>query len=532
MGLQHCFAMVGGLITPPLVVFRFSVCGFPYCPHLEQYAVSAALIASGICTLINVTQIKIPFTEKIFGRQMRIGSGLLSVMGVSFTFLPIFQSAIGQMKNEGIDGREAYGKLLGTACCCCLLEVLISFLPVDRIKSIFPPIVTSITVILIGAALTGEGMQSWGGGSTCAVMGWKTDAQVVDLPGLSEIPSPVCATYNGEPLYYGAPQYIGLGFSVLVFLVVLELFGSVFLKNCNVVVALMFGYMVAGVSNYNGAPYVNSENIKTADAITFVWTETFPLGFYGPAVFPMLITYLVTTVETVGDLTGTYRIEWWNRLSPNTQAVVSLVHSFIIFVLCPLFSILGGLEPQDQQSRVPHCRTRRFDLGFMQLHLVVPHDFHAYDNVRPKQRCHLFDQMCLSPCRLGLRLLAYFVGSLWQGCWFDYFHSGCRIRWNDHFLVCQCLGEWYCVDRCCRLAFSSEQVHFGHEYGGGSGCHDLAVCLCGSTSLAVHGLVLAVRRLFRSNERNPQWSEHFLVHWILHWYCLCHDLECSFARRH
>lgn len=42
---------------------------------------------------------------------------------------------------------------------CCLLELFISIMPIDRIKRIFPPIVTSITVILIGVALTGTGMK-------------------------------------------------------------------------------------------------------------------------------------------------------------------------------------------------------------------------------------------------------------------------------------------------------------------------------------------------------------------------------------
>lgn len=305
MGLQHCFAMVGGLITPPLVIFRFAVCGYPFCPALEQYAISAGLITSGICTLINVSKFKIPFTEKLFGRALYIGSGMLSVLGTSFTFLPIFESSINQMKAEGIDGEVAYGKMLGTAMVCCLLSIGISILPIDRIKRIFPPLVTAVTVILIGIALTGTGMKYWGGGVVCAEMGWKTNAQVVNLEGLDPIPGPACGYYNDEPLYYGAPEYIGLGFAVLSFLVVIELFGSVFMKNCNVVIALMFGYMVAGLSEYNGAPYINTQNLKDASAFNFLWTETFPIGFYGPAVFPMLIAYLVTTVETVGDLTGT-----------------------------------------------------------------------------------------------------------------------------------------------------------------------------------------------------------------------------------
>ena len=119
-------------------------------------------------------------------------------------------------------------------------------------------------------------------------------------------PPPTAQCTNGETtLFYGAAAYIGLGFSVLCFLVVIELFGSVFMKNCNVILALLFGYFVAGVSDYNGLNYVNTDAIKNAPVITFLWVETFPIGFYGPAVIPMIIAYLVTTVETVGDLTGT-----------------------------------------------------------------------------------------------------------------------------------------------------------------------------------------------------------------------------------
>lgn len=81
--------MVGGLITPPLVIFRFTVCDFPGCPDLETYAVSAALIASGICSIINITKFKIPFVEKIFGRDMYYGSGILSVMGTRCVFIVV-----------------------------------------------------------------------------------------------------------------------------------------------------------------------------------------------------------------------------------------------------------------------------------------------------------------------------------------------------------------------------------------------------------------------------------------------------------
>jgi len=308
MGLQHTMAMIGAVVTIPLVVFRFSVCGADenFCPELVNYSISAALISAGLCTLLNISKLVIPFSEKFFGRKLYIGSGVLSVMGTSFTFLPIYEIAIGQMKRDGIDGRTAYGAMLGTSMVCCLLELGISFLPIRRLKQLFPPIVSSVTVILIGVALVGAGMKYWGGGVVCAEMGWKTHAEVVaqDIT-FNNSPGPYCT--NGETSeVYGSPQYIGLGFSVLAFLVVIELFGSVFMKNCNVVLALAFGYLVAGLTDLDGSSYVDVSSIASAKPITFLWVETFPIGFYGPALIPMLIAYVVVTLETVGDIAATF----------------------------------------------------------------------------------------------------------------------------------------------------------------------------------------------------------------------------------
>lgn len=199
-----------------------------------------------------------------------------------------------------MSGEAAYGAMLGTSMVCCLLELFLSFMPMRTLKKIFPPIVTSITVILIGVALTGTGMKYWGGGVVCAEMGWQTHAKVVAQDLNFGPPSPTC--FVGETKYfYGDAKYIGLGFSVLAFLVVIEIFGSVFMKNCNVILALLFGYMVAGLSKEN---FVDQEKIEDAPPFTFLWFYTFPISFYGPAVIPLLVAYLVTTVETVGDITG------------------------------------------------------------------------------------------------------------------------------------------------------------------------------------------------------------------------------------
>jgi len=313
MGLQHAFAMVGGLITPPYVVAKFSIDSFPFAKvELQQYFIVAALITSGIGTIINVLKVEIPFSKKIFGKHLYVGSGLLSVMGTSFTFLPIFEIAILSMKADGLTGEEAYGKMLGTSMLCAVLEIFFSLLPGKTIRKIFPPVVSAVAVSLIGVALTGTGMKYWGGGVVCAEMGWKEHAQVVDSVGfgmpVSNVPSAICSGSAQVALPYGSTEYIALGFSVLVFLVVIELFGSTFMKNCNVILALLFGYFVAGVSNYEGLPYVDTSKIEAAPVVDFLWTQWFGIGIYGPAIIPMLIAYIVTTVETIGDVTATHEV--------------------------------------------------------------------------------------------------------------------------------------------------------------------------------------------------------------------------------
>merc|ERR1711959_243531 len=80
MGLQHAFAMVGGLIVPPYVVMRFSVAesGPGSTLELQQYAIACSLILSGLFTVLNCIQFKIPGTKYVFG------TGMLSVLGTSF----------------------------------------------------------------------------------------------------------------------------------------------------------------------------------------------------------------------------------------------------------------------------------------------------------------------------------------------------------------------------------------------------------------------------------------------------------------
>ena len=95
MGLQHALAMLGGIVSVPLIV------GGPFDANLtndeKQYLISAGLISSGLLSCIQIYRLPIGETGYF------VGTGLVSVLGTSFTFVPIARSAIGFMKNEASD---------------------------------------------------------------------------------------------------------------------------------------------------------------------------------------------------------------------------------------------------------------------------------------------------------------------------------------------------------------------------------------------------------------------------------------------
>ncbi|GFH32172.1 uric acid-xanthine permease, partial [Haematococcus lacustris] len=185
VGAQHALAMVGGLIVPPLLIVPF---GTPNGDDYKRYLVQAALIVTGLMTLVQVTGIRI-------GGKFMWGAGVLSVMGVSFTSVPIVQSTLAKlMKGEGMSFDEAYGHVLGTLCVSTLTPILFSFLPIKVLRKVFPPVVSGVTILLIGIHLTGAGLANWGGGSFCSQTGNYNKL-------VNGVPAPVLCTGNGQVMY-------------------------------------------------------------------------------------------------------------------------------------------------------------------------------------------------------------------------------------------------------------------------------------------------------------------------------------------
>lgn len=324
--LQHALAMCGGLITVPFLVganaFNDKTLTKEEASQYQQYLISASLIVCGITTMIQVTGIPLPYNRMW-------GAGILSVMGVSFSSYAAVDSTIKTLFANGKTFQEALGYIFGTAAVCALVPLFISFLPHKVIKKVFPPIVSGITIVLIGINLTGVGIRAWGGGAFCAD---NAKGLYNTIPGGCQLTNATTgALYNstncfsntpvncvaGEvKLPFGSPQFVGLGFAVFLTIILIEVFGSPFLRNCGVVIALLFGYFLAGVTRYNGLKYVTSAKINAAPAITFLWVNTFPLKIYGPLVLPFLIVFIITSIETVGDVAATEEASFMNTSGP------------------------------------------------------------------------------------------------------------------------------------------------------------------------------------------------------------------------
>ena len=456
MGFQHALAMLGGIIAVPLIV------GGPFDANLtneeSQYLISAGLIASGILSFVQIYRLKLGNS----GYYM--GTGLVTVLGTSFTFVPVLQASVFYMMQEASDrpckvkddchysskqcipdassplggfcsysGREAYGAYLGTGAVCALIEVLLAFMPRPYLRRCFPPIVTGVCVICIGVMLTATGLKYWGGGAFCADHYYKRYTMIkgVDVPGdvvatydtqspckggacvpnkgsLSGVCEYTAPTYdekanktigditqcvrfkdtpgpfpaqenvqmswvmcgdNGEVfLPFGAAEYVGLGFSVFAFLVITEMFGSPFVRNCQVAIALLAGFAVSAVASYNvpGSDkvlrYTNSDKISNAPGITFLWVETFPLSIYVPAVIPTLIAYVVSTVETVGDIVATAEA---SRVHDDGQLDSRIQGGLLADGICSIIACLMTSPPNTTFSQnngvvaLTRCANRR-----------------------------------------------------------------------------------------------------------------------------------------------------------------------------
>ncbi len=254
VAFQHVLAAFVGIITAPLLIC--AALGLE--AEETSYIISMSLFASGLCTFIQCKRIG------------PVGSGLLSLQGTSFSFLaPVIGVGTAAIQ-MGHSPQEAVALIFGVCFFGALVEVVLSqFLHLAQ--RLISPVVSGTVVMIIGLSLIKTGVVSIAGGAT--------------------------AQANGT---YGSTQNLALGGLVLAIIVGLNLSSNRYLRMGAIAIGLGMGYLVSiglGLVDFSPLQQLNWISLP----IPFRYGMKFELG----ALVPFVLLYLITAIETIGDLTAT-----------------------------------------------------------------------------------------------------------------------------------------------------------------------------------------------------------------------------------
>jgi xanthine permease XanP len=256
VAFQHVLAAFVGIITPALLI-----CGALGLDAVNtSYIVSMSLLASGICTFIQCKKIG------------PVGSGLLSLQGTSFAFLgPIIGVGTATVKG-GATPEQALALIFGVCFFGAFVEIILSrFL--HLMSKIITPVVSGTVVMIIGLSLIRTGVVSMAGGPRAL------------------------AANDGS---FGSIQNLTLGLSVLLIVVLLTVSNNRFLRMGAIAIGLAIGYLV---SIFLGI--VNFSVLSSLPWISFPVPFRYGMSFDFAAFLPFILLYVLTAIETVGDLTAT-----------------------------------------------------------------------------------------------------------------------------------------------------------------------------------------------------------------------------------
>lgn len=271
LGLQHVLAMFVGNLTPILIIT--SACAAM--SDAEQFAalqvslLQNAMLIAGIVTLVQLFAIG------------PIGGKVPIIMGTSSGFIGVFQSVANVMGG----GILAYGAMMGASIIGGLFEGVLGFF-LKPLRRFFPAVVTGTVVLSIGLSLISVGVASFGGGS-----------------GAKD---------------YGSVENLLIALVVLVVILIFKHFTKGVLSYSCILLGIVFGYILCAVLPLFISPTgVTAEGVEYTKAWVLNWDKVaqaswfavpeimpVPIVFDVRAIAPVMIMFIVTAVETVGDISG------------------------------------------------------------------------------------------------------------------------------------------------------------------------------------------------------------------------------------
>lgn len=270
LGLQHVLAMFVGNLTPLLILT--GACGITGVNDLAELQLSLlqnAMLVAGIVTLVQLYAIG------------PIGGKVPIIMGTSSGFIGVFNSVAASMGGSVL----TYGAIMGASVLGGLFETVLGFF-LKPLRRFFPSVVTGTVVLSIGLSLISVGVNSFGGGNTAKD--------------------------------FGSVENLLLGLFVLLVIVVLKHGTKGITSSSAILFGIIAGYIAAFIMGLvlpttgvaaDGTEYTKAWVLnwdKVAQASWFNIPEIMPVKivFDMRAIVPVLIMFIVTAVETVGDISG------------------------------------------------------------------------------------------------------------------------------------------------------------------------------------------------------------------------------------
>ena len=270
LGLQHVLAMFVGNLPPLLIIT--GACGLTNTQEFANLQVDLlqnAMLVAGIVTLVQLYAIG------------PVGGKVPIIMGTSSGFIGVFNSVVGVMGG----GILSYGAIMMASILGGIFEGILGFF-LKPLRRFFPALVTGTVVLSIGLSLIAVGVNSFGGGDKAAD--------------------------------FGSVENLLLGTLVLVVIVVLKHGTKGMTSSSSILIGIIVGYIAAAIMGLvlpttgvtaEGVEYTKAWVLnwdKVAEASWFSMPKLMPVKpvFDWRAVIPVMIMFVVTAVETVGDISG------------------------------------------------------------------------------------------------------------------------------------------------------------------------------------------------------------------------------------
>jgi len=246
LGIQHVFAMFAGNITVPLIVAGV----FGVTTAEKIFLIQMALFAAGVATIIQTVGYK------------NIGSRLPIIQGTSFAFIPTMLP----FKAFGL------GAIFTAAFIGGIFQIWIGKM-LKPILHMFPTLVTGIVVLMIGFSLLKGGFKYAGGG---------------------------VLLMKNKPEIFGNWEHLLIAGTVLIVALLCNIRGKGMVSSASILIGIIAGFVIAALLGE-----IRWGKIAAAGWFAFPMPFQYGIDFVWGAVILMLFMSIVTTIETIGDISAT-----------------------------------------------------------------------------------------------------------------------------------------------------------------------------------------------------------------------------------